>query len=210
MHHTRNILILYHELLSKHITAFCLIPTFMSNLENYPYSHIGSSLTFLLTHPYHSLILSRVPSLGSNPRILDYEMYAKAICFLVEQTTLHSFLSSLWLPQLSILLQSWQPHVNMNEQGVCSFEPSLVTGKNDSYQPYTSSEFKVTAFRFFNKNNISVQNICSSSMCVCDATWIGRYVIWALKVSLLEFSIVLKANLRMRRQAKFVGVFLFF
>lgn len=67
-----------------------------------------------------------------------------------------------------------------------------------------------SAFRFFNKNNISVQNICSSSMCVCDATWIGRYVIWALKVSLLEFSIVLKANLRMRRQAKFVGVFLFF
>ena len=35
-------------------------------------------------------------------------------------------------------------------------------------------------------------------------------MIWALKVSLLEFSIVLKANLRMRRQAKFVGVFLFF
>ena len=35
-------------------------------------------------------------------------------------------------------------------------------------------------------------------------------MIWALKVSLLQFSIVLKANLRMRRQAKFVGVFLFF
>ena len=145
--------------------ALCLIPTFMSNLENYPYSHIGSSLTFLLTHPYHSLILSRVPSLGSNPRILDYEMYAKAICFLVEQTTLHSFLSSLWLPQLSILLQSWQPHVNMNEQGVCSFEPSLVTGKNDSYQPYTSSEFKVTLLSGFSTKTILVCKIFVPHLC---------------------------------------------